>query len=139
MRNQNNIFITGCDFERLNELLKTIEKDSSRDQGSIEELKKEIERAEIVSLGKIAGDVVTMNSRVLLKDMDTCEEFSFQIVFPSDADIDAGKISILAPVGTALLGYTVGDIVTWEVPSGMRKLKIKEMLYQPEFEGDLYQ
>ena len=139
MRNKNNIFITGYDFERLNELIETIEKDSSREQGSIEELKKEIERAEIVSSDKIPGDVMTMNSRVLLKDIDTHEEFPFQIVFPSDADLDAGKISVLAPVGTALLGYKVGDTIEWKVPSGMRKLKIKEMLYQPESEGDLYQ
>ncbi len=138
MRNKNNIFITEYDLERLNEMLKAIESDRSKDHGSSEELKQEIERAEIVSSSEILGDVVTINSRVLLKDMDTHEEFSFQVVFPSDADLDKGKISVLAPIGTALLGYKVADTVAWRVPGGMRKLKIKEMLYQPEFEGDLY-
>lgn len=136
MRNKDNIVMAEYDLERLSELLKTIEKHSSKYNGSIEELKKEIEKAEIVSSGEIHGDIVTMNSRVLLEDLDTYEEFPFQVVFPSDADLDADKISVLAPVGTALLGYKVGDTVVWKVPSGMRKLKIKEMLYQPESAGD---
>lgn len=137
MENKNNIYITEYDLERLNDLLDIIERNNSKDNGSIDQLKKELKRAKIISSDKIPADVVTMNSRVLLTDMLTHKELSFQIVFPSDADLDAGKISILAPIGTALLGYKVGDIVSWAVPGGIRKLKIKEMVYQPEFSKDL--
>jgi regulator of nucleoside diphosphate kinase len=57
-------------------------------------------------------------------------------VFPSEANFDEGKISVLAPVGTAMLGYRVGDSIEWEVPSGRRRLKVEELLYQPEAAGD---
>ncbi len=139
MRNNNNIFITEFDFGKLNEMIDNIRKENTKDHGFIDKLRNEIDRAKIVSPTKINGNIVTMNSRVLLKDLNTQHEFSCQVVFPSDADLEAGKVSVLAPVGTALLGYKVGDVIKWEVPSGVRKLKIKEMLYQPESEGDLYQ
>jgi len=135
----NNIYITDYDLERLNELIRPLEANKDRNDRSIEQLKKEIERAKIVSSKDISGDIVTMNSRVRLKDMDTHEEMVFKIVFPSDADIDQGKISVLAPIGTALLGYKVGDTISWDVPSGIRRLNIQKILYQPEAEGDLYQ
>jgi len=133
MVNKNNIYITENDFERLAELLTILEKDNSKDNGSVEQLKKELQRATIISSGKISRDVVTMNSRVLLKDMITFEEFCYQIVFPADADLEAGKISVLAPIGTALFGYKIDDTIEWQVPAGTRKLKIIEMLYQPEW------
>ena len=138
MRNKKNILITDYDYERLNELFKAGARDKSKDHDCIEELKTEIERAKIVTSGQIAGDIITMNSRVLLEDLNTHEEFPFQVVFPSDADLDKDKIYVLAPIGTALLGYKVGDTVRWKVPGGLRKLKIKEMQYQPESEGDVY-
>jgi regulator of nucleoside diphosphate kinase len=56
-------------------------------------------------------------------------------VFPSDADIEANKISILAPIGTAILGYRAGDLVEWPVPAGMKRLRIEAVLYQPEAAG----
>jgi len=139
MRNYKNIFITEYDFGKLNEMIDNIRKENTKDNGFVDKLRNEMNRAKIVSPAKINGNIVTMNSRVLLKDLDTHHEFSCQVVYPSDADLETGKISVLAPVGTALLGYKVGDIIKWEVPSGVRNLKIKEMLYQPESEGDLYQ
>ncbi|OHB62019.1 MAG: transcription elongation factor GreAB [Planctomycetes bacterium RBG_13_46_10] len=135
----NNIYITNYDLGRLNELIRSLEADKYSDSLSIEQLKREIKRAKIVHPKDISGDIVTMNSRVRLKDMDTYEEMVFKIVFPPDADIDQGRISVLAPVGTALLGYKVGDTISWNVPGGIRRLNIQEVLYQPEAEGDLYQ
>lgn len=139
MRNGKTITMTDTDLQKLNGLLMALERDHSKDNGFAESLKKEIQRARIVPPKKITGDVVTMNSRVRLKDLGTQENFVFQIVFPSEADLERGKISVLAPVGTALLGYRVGDVITWNVPGGIRKFKIEEMLYQPETEGDFYQ
>ena len=138
MQKTRTIYITEYDFERLQEMLRTA-RHSGYTQDCVEKLKEEIERARIVSSEKIPGDLVTMNSRIVLEDEQTYQEFTFQVVFPSDSDVDAGKISILAPVGRALLGYKVGDTVEWKAPRGMRRLKIIKMLYQPESEGDLYQ
>jgi regulator of nucleoside diphosphate kinase len=61
-----------------------------------------------------------------------------RLVFPSEADFDRGRVSILAPIGTALIGYRVGDTVEWKVPSGRRRLRIEEVLYQPEAAGDFH-
>ncbi|MFA5199297.1 MAG: nucleoside diphosphate kinase regulator [Candidatus Omnitrophota bacterium] len=98
----------------------------------IEELEAELNRAIIVGADKIPSDVITMNSMVCLRDMDTGKDESYQLVYPEHADIEQNKISILAPIGTAILGYRVGDIIEWKVPAGLRKLKIKKILYQPE-------
>jgi regulator of nucleoside diphosphate kinase len=137
MRKQKrNILITSYDYERLSDLLKAAARDKSKHRDSIEELAKEMEGATIVSSEQITDDTVTMNSKVYMEDLSTHEEFSYQVVFPSDADLEANRISVLAPVGTALLGYKVGDTITWKVPGGLRKLRIKKMLYQPEAEGN---
>lgn len=138
MRNRR-IYMTDHDMERLNELLYVLKGADSRDNGSVEPLKKEMERAKIVSAANISGDIVTMNSRVRLKDMMTDEDMVFQIVYPANADLEKGKISVLSPIGTALLGYRVGDIISWKVPRGVRQLKIEGMLYQPEAAGDFFQ
>ncbi len=66
---------------------------------------------------------------------DSGKEMTIQLVFPSEADYERGKISIMAPIGTALIGYGVGDTVEWRVPAGIRRLKIQEVLYQPEAAG----
>ena len=80
-----------------------------------------------------------MNSRIQLTDMETGDVLVFQIVYPLDADFDDGKISVLSPIGTALLGCRVKDVILWDVPKGTRKLKIDKMLYQPEAVGDFFQ
>lgn len=79
-----------------------------------------------------------MNSMVRLKDLDSGEEMTYTLVFPDMADISSKKISILAPIGTALIGYKVGDSIEWEVPAGIRKLKVEEIVYQPEAAGDYH-
>jgi len=98
----------------------------------IVELEAELDKAIIVDADKIPSDVITMNSKVSLKDMDTGKDSLYQLVYPEDADIEQNKISILAPIGTAILGYKAGDVIEWQVPAGLRKLKIKKVLYQPE-------
>lgn len=105
---------------------------SDAEWARIEELEAELNRAIIVDADKIPPDVVTMNSKVYLRDMDTGKDEFYQLVYPEDADIEQNKISILAPIGTAILGYKVGDVIEWKVPAGVRRLKIKKILYQPE-------
>jgi len=98
----------------------------------IEELAAELDRATVVESDKVPQDIVTMNSKVYFRDMDTGKDEFYQLVYPEDADIEQNKISILAPIGTAILGYKVGDVIEWKVPAGVRRLKIKKILYQPE-------
>ena len=63
----------------------------------------------------------------------------YSLVFPHSANINQNRISILAPIGTALIGYKIGDIIEWKVPGGLRKLKVEEILYQPEASGNFDQ
>lgn len=93
-----------------------------------DELETELQRAEIVSPDDISNDVVTMNSKVVLRDLETGERETYTLVFPNDADIAEGRLSVLAPIGTAILGEHVGDKVRWRVPSGWRRLKIEEII-----------
>jgi regulator of nucleoside diphosphate kinase len=111
-------------------------KDHSRED--LEDLVGELARAKVVSSKKVPPDVVTMNSKVVLRDVDTSEEMTYSLVFPKDADVDVGAISILAPVGTAILGYSEGDVIEWPVPSGIRRIRIEKILYQPEAAGDFH-
>jgi len=71
-------------------------------------------------------------------DLDTGEEEIYTLVFPENADLKQGKISVFAPIGTAMLGYEVGDIFEWEVPAGKRSLRVEKILYQPEASGDYH-
>ena len=84
----------------------------------LEELDGELDRGEIVKPEEIPSDVITMNSTFRLRDLDNGEEAVYTLVFPGKADSANGKISILAPIGTAVLGYRVGDTVEWECPQG---------------------
>jgi len=111
---------------------------SDAEWARIEELEAELNRAIIVDADKIPPDIVTMNSKAYLRDMDTGKDEFYQLVYPEDADIEQNKISILAPIGTAILGYQVGDVIEWKVPTGFRRLKIKKILYQPEAAKDYH-
>jgi len=118
------IRITEYDLERLKKLLFEAKYTEYRKSEYLEKLRLEINRAEVVSPQNIPGDVITMNSTVCLLDLDTGEEEIYTLVFPEDAELGQGKISVLAPIGTAMLGYEVGDVFEWEVPAGKRKLRV---------------
>jgi regulator of nucleoside diphosphate kinase len=100
-----------------------------------ESLLKEINSATIVEPKDIPNDVVTMNSVVRIKFLNSGKEIKFQIVYPEEADIKNNKISILSPVATALIGYRINDTIEWIIPSGMTKILIEEIIYQPEAAG----
>ena len=130
------IYITKLDLERLQKLLLDSQSTEYRKSEYLEKLRMEIQRAMVVSPQEIPADVITMNSAVHLKDIDTGEDETYTLVFPEDANLEEGKISVLAPIGTAMLGYKVGDIFEWDVPAGKRRLQVKKILYQPESSGD---
>ncbi len=130
------IFITQFDKDRLAELIAVAE-GFGGDRRDLKSLKDELDRATIVSSQDVPSDVVTMNSRILLRDADTADERTVTVVFPKDADLAAGAISVLAPIGVAVLGYREGALVEWPVPSGTKRFRIEKILYQPEAAGDL--
>ena len=132
------IYITGSDKKRLKQLIRDARAFGSEHEIYLEKLEGELNRGKVVKSKEIPKDVITMNSKVRLKDLATREEMIYSLVFPDSADPDQNKISILAPIGTALLGYKVGDVIEWKVPAGLRKLKVLEVLYQPEAAGDYH-
>jgi regulator of nucleoside diphosphate kinase len=134
--NEQKIYITDFDLKRLKKLLGNQQPSGTRRSPYLEELKKEVGKAVVVPSREIPKDVITMNSTVSLIDLDTNREYEYTLVFPEDADSTRGRISILAPVATAMLGFRVGDVIEWDVPAGKRRLTVKEVLYQPEASGD---
>ncbi len=129
------IVITEADYGRLQRLIETFRYFPQWDLDHLNALEQEIESATIVRSSNVPENLVTMNSRVRVKDLANGQEMTYQIVFPKDADLARNRISVLAPVGTALLGYGAGDIVEWQVPSGIRRLQILTVEYQPEAAG----
>jgi regulator of nucleoside diphosphate kinase len=96
----------------------------------------ELSSARIVEPREVPENVVTMNSIVKVSFLNTRKTLQIQLVYPEKANIRENKISILSPVATALIGYKVSDEVEWIVPSGMTRLKIEAIVYQPEAAGD---
>ena len=130
------IYITELDYNRLNGLIDRTRERNAHDREYLKKLEAELDRAEIVDPKQIPADVITMRSTVRLKDLVSGESNTYSLVFPTEANFGEGKISVLAPIGTAILGYRKGDTIEWPVPSGLRRLKVEEILYQPESAGD---
>lgn len=130
------IYVTESDKARLEDLFDYVSNVWKRDQRYVDALRQQLERAEGVAAAEIPADVVTMNSQVRVRDLGTGKVTVYTLVFPRDADFSQNRISILAPIGTALLGLKVGDVVEWKVPAGTRTLKVESVLYQPEAAGD---
>ena len=128
------IYITEADMKRLRPLIEGV-KNSRDDLGG---LQAELEHARVVAPTDVPPDVITMNSKARLRDLDTDEEMIFTLAFPGNASIEHDRISVLAPIGTAMLGHRVGDEFQWEVPAGAVRLRVEEVLYQPEAAGDFH-
>ena len=129
---QHNIFITEPDMEKLEQLLDSVRNSATKDHEHLAMLEDELERAHVVPADRIPVDVVTMNSMVRMTDLHTGQKMIYTLVFPRDANFARGKISVLAPIGTAILGCRAGDVIDWNVPGGKRELRVEEVLHQPE-------
>lgn len=133
------LHISSQDKERLEELIVEARAFGAHDRGDLDELTIELDHAKVVDSRKMPSGVVTMNSQVVLHDVDTSEEKTYFLVFPQDANIGTGALSVLAPLGTAILGYAEGDLIEWPMPSGRkRRIRIEKVLYQPEAAGDFH-
>lgn len=129
------ILITKTDYDKL---IETILQSRSLGaaNGSLDKIGEELKKATLVQPEKVPADVVTMNSTVEVVDKATLKKMTLQLVYPADADIRKKRISVFAPVGTALIGYREGDEIEWEVPGGRKTFRIQKVLHQPEAAGD---
>lgn len=129
------IIITTTDFDRLQGLL---ESSRSGVATGTTALRQELQRGRVVAAQEVPQGVVTMNSRVRVRHLDERVSKTYTVVYPADADIDQGKISVLAPIGAALIGARVGQVVEFSAPVGQRRLRVDKILYQPEAAGDFH-
>ena len=132
----NQITLTELDYARLSQLTLSERKFQIVELRNLSFLRAEINRASKVESNAIAPDYVTMNSKVEVLDLDTKKVMTVQLVYPEEANLKNGKISVLSPMGSALLGYKVGDTISFHVPKGIKAMNIKSILYQPESQGE---
>lgn len=128
------IILSSQDLERLETLLYALGNNLSPDKAALLE---ELGRADVLEPQEIPPTVVTMNSTVRFT-VENKEEFRLTLVYPKDVDGQPDRISVLAPVGSALLGLSVGDSMAWPMPGGVVKVTIEELLYQPERAGEFH-
>jgi len=133
---ETNIKITELDFIRLSKLVGASRSDKNIEQKNINALAQELKRAEKVDSKKITSEFVTMNSIVQVINESTNTLMTIKIVYPKEADFKKGNVSVLSPMGSALLGYKVGDSVQFDAPKGKVTIKIQQIDYQPEANGE---
>lgn len=130
------IVVSKRDVMRLRSVMGDTRTMSAMDREHRFELKQELERAVVVEDAALPADVVSIDAKVLLRDVQTNQSSVYTVVFPAQADPTRGRISVFAPLGTALLGYRAGDEVEWWMPGGLRRLKIEAVLQaDPSPEG----
>ncbi len=134
---KNDIRITKYDYDRLISMIQKY-KNENKANAIINDLLKEIKRAKKVDPYDIPPDFVTMNSIIELKDLGMPDYRKFRLVFPNEADNGKDTVSVLAPIGTAVLGYRIGDVIKWKVADGEKYFQISKILYQPEANGDFH-
>lgn len=120
-RNSDELLIVMDDYVRLREIV------------GEHDLAEELDRAIVVPQERIPADVVTMNTRLIYADENAGNSREVELVFPCDADPSSGRVSVLAPVGCALLGLRVGQSIDWNLPNGRRhRLRVEQILHQPQ-------
>jgi regulator of nucleoside diphosphate kinase len=132
----NKIIVNRLDYQRIKRSVDDARQLKSISNEEAEKLMKELDSANIVPPEKIPSNVVTMNSIVKLSFLNNNKQVQFQIVYPDQANLKEHKISIFSPIATALIGYKVADEIEWIVPAGLTKIRIDEIIYQPEAAGD---
>jgi regulator of nucleoside diphosphate kinase len=131
---RNSIIITEVDERRISGLLEL--KGHELDPRTADLLEEELSGAKVVNPSELPPGVVTMNSVVLFEDLESGQRAEITLVYPGDAAAAEGRVSILAPIGGALIGLSVGDSIRWPMPAGRsRHLRVVDVRYQPEANG----
>lgn len=131
--NQDALTITEKDYLRISRLIEKL----TPNNDELENLQVELDRANLIQDSEVPPDLVTMNSKVRFINLSNQKEQIVELVYPDYADLDSRKISVTASLGSALIGLTVGQEINWQFPDKVtRRLKILEVIYQPEANGD---
>ena len=130
-------FITLTDYQRIHSLIESAAMNTMIPDRVLS-LHKELKIAEMFPQDQIPKDTITMNSKVFLKEIASGREAEIIITYPKDADSREKKISVFSSIGVALLGKRVGEVVSWEVPTGHNQFEISGITYQPEAAGDFH-
>jgi regulator of nucleoside diphosphate kinase len=126
------MLISKTNLGSLKQLLASARRFLTRNHCHLEVLEEQLKRAEVVAHDQIPPDVITLNSQVRIHDLNVGRYTVYTLVFPDNADVARNRISVLAPVGSALLGCRVGDLIECEAPGVVRRMRVKEIVYQPE-------
>lgn len=130
------IIINRLDYARIKKCISDAKQFKSITSIEAENLLKELDSAKIMEPESIPSNVVTMNSIAKITFLSNNKQVQFQIVYPDQANLKENKISIFSPIATSLIGYKVNDEIEWIVPAGLTKIRIDEIIYQPEATGD---
>jgi regulator of nucleoside diphosphate kinase len=132
------IVLTKFDHRRLKGMLQVLRRRSGVDPWNLNALEVELGRARIVPPESVPPTVVTMNSRVRLRDLDSGDQIAVSLVFPAARASNASSVPVLSPLGLALLGCCEGDLMEWPTQEGARRLRVESVIYQPEAQGDFF-
>lgn len=131
--------LTDADHVRIREMIKSLlDTVGNPFGGFLHELEREIADADVVPVRRVAPDVVTMNSHLRLRDLDSGRTETITLVYHGDSDMLRSRLSVLTPLGIELIGQRVGDVIEWGVPGGVRRVRIEQVLYQPESAGHFH-
>jgi regulator of nucleoside diphosphate kinase len=121
------VILSKNDFEILNGYVKNLQGMQVNEKENFRKLYDELKKAQVVDQHDLPSDVVALDSTVVIKDLKTKRDMAITIVLPQKADIKQKKVSVLAPIGTALIGFRKGQKVSWEVPAGKKDFMIMDV------------
>lgn len=136
MIEQNTTAVTDADLTRLESMIRSLRTVGEPFRGQVNELREHVRRARLVRAKEVEPDVVTMNSRVRVRDVESGRVETFTLAYHGEAGMFGDRLTVLSPLGIRVLGARVGDILEWDVPHGVRRLVVERILYQPETEKE---
>ena len=128
--------VTQPDYKRLTSLIQDMHGNKSIDKKYLSYLGLELQKADVIDSRKITPEFITMNSVMDVEFLQSGRKMELRLVYPQEADFTKGLISVLSPLGCALLGYKAGDIIEFEAPAGTQKVHVEKVVYQPEANGE---
>ena len=135
---QKQLKLTDADSVRLREMMSSLTTIGNPFRPYLRQLGDEVDAAAVVPAASVEPDVVTMNSLLRIADEDTGTAESVTLVYPTESDVLRSRLSVLTPLGIRLLGQRAGDTVEWSVAGGVRRVRIDQVLYQPEAAGHFH-
>lgn len=137
MQRDKDVLLSDIDFDRLSDLVRS-PRYRANQWPRLAALRDELTGGTVVAPAQVPANVVTMRSRVRVRDLRQREAQTYTLVYPDEADLARQRVSVLAPIGAALLGARAGSVIEVDAPAGRRRLKVERIEYQPEAAGDFH-